>query len=320
MKRNYASLIFGLLLILAGGFAFAVQNGYLENLAAQTWALIFGGVSLAFFAAYFLSGIRAWGWLFPACIFGGVSATIYLAEAGFQSAAIGAPILASVGIPFVVAFALDTRKNWWALIPAFTMGALTVFMFFVDRMAGEWAVALLFSGFSIPFVIAFLADRKRWWALIVAFVFVVIGAIPALANNLPGQYIGAFINIVIGLPFLAAYFFSRRAWWGIIPGGVLVSIGVMIALTGMMSLTIDTGTLAVSVMFLGWAGTFALVWRRRELHPAAWAKYPTLVLAGLAVIMFLVSLGFTTYWSLLLIAGGIFLMYLSLRPKTTTVK
>jgi hypothetical protein len=320
MKRNYTSAIFGLLLILAGGFALAVQNGYLENLHAGTWALIFGGASLFFFAAYFVNGIRAWGWLFPACIFGALAVTVYLADAGFQSAAIGSPILAGVGIPFLAAFLLDIRKNWWALIPTFIMGSLAVFMLYVDRLPGEWSAAFLLIGFGIPFLVAFLADRKRWWGLIVSFVFCVTGLIPLLANSLQGQYMGAYVNVVIGIPFLAAYLLSRKAWWAIIPGGIMVSIGVMIALTSLTISKIDTGASAVSVMFLGWAGTFALVWLRRNLHPADWAKYPAAVMAVLAVIMFLVGLGFTAYWSLSLIAAGILLIFLSIRPKAAAIK
>ncbi len=315
MRPKLPTILSGLVLILVGGFALAAQLGYFENQTPQFWMATFAGVAVLFLVAYILSGIRAWGWLFPTLICGAVALTIFLSEAGLRSSIIGMPILLSIGLPFLVPFALDTHKNWWALIPAWVMAMLSLTVALADQVKGEWVAAILMFGFALPFFVVFLVNRSRWWALIPGFVFSVVAVTPLIAMNLKGEYVGGLFNIFIGLPFLVVYFASRKTWWAIIPAGVMISIGLMVILIGLLGANETTGSFSVGAMFLGWAATFGLVWLRRDLHPTDWAKYPAVVCVVLAVAMALGAAQSNLIWPVLLIAGGLLLLYFGFRRK-----
>ena len=320
MKSKLSAILPGLFLILAGAIALWAQLGHFYNGAPQFWIAVFAGFGVLFLAAYLLSGIRAWGWLFPTLICGAVALTIYISEAGVTSSIVGMPILVAIGLPFLVPLILDVHKNWWALIPAWIMAVLAGVVAMADIVQGEWIAALVMLGFAIPFLIVFLVDRSRWWALIPAFVFAMIAAIPPLSMSLKGEYMGGLINIFIGLPFLVAYIVSRKAWWAVIPAGVMFSIGLMIILIGIFGSTASIGSIGVGVMFLGYAATFGLLWLRRDLHPADWAKYPAVAMVVLAIFMFFSAASLNYAWPIILIAGGLLLLYFGFRHKSTDIK
>ncbi len=320
MKFKLSTILPGLFLILAGVIAFWAQLGHFYNGSPQFWMAVFAGFGLLFLAAYLLSGMRAWGWLFPTLISGALALTIYLSEAGVTSSIIGAPILIAVGLPFIVPLILDVRKNWWALIPMWVMAILTGVVVAADRVQGEWLATIVMLGFAIPFLFVFLTNRQRWWALIPAFVFTVIAFVPIMAMTLKGEYVGGLFTVFIGLPFLVAYFASRKAWWAIIPAGVMISIGLMVILIGILGATESIGSMAVDLMFIGWAVTFGLVWLRRDLHPADWAKYPAVALICMAVFMFFSAASLNYAWPIILIIGGLLLLYFGFRRKPTDAK
>jgi hypothetical protein len=320
MKSKLSTILPGMFLILAGVLAFFVQWNRFDNHNPQLWIAIFAGFGLLFLVAYLASGVRAWGWLFPTLICGAVALTIYLGEIGVRSSIVGTPILIAVGLPFLVPLILDVRKNWWALIPAWIMVVLAGVVAVADTVQGEWVAALIMFGFAIPFLIVFLTDRSRWWALVPAFVFSVIAVTPLMAISLKGEYVGGLFNVFIGLPFLVAYFASRKAWWTIIPAGVMISIGLMVILIGILGANDKNGSIGVGMMFIGWALTFGLVWLRRELHPADWAKYPVIVLVILSVVMFFGAANIQYVWPVLLIVGGLLLLYFGFRRKSTNIK
>jgi predicted Na+-dependent transporter len=141
-----------------------------------------------------------------------------------------------------------------------------------------------------------------------------------MAMSLKGEYVGGLFNVFIGLPFLVAYLASRKAWWAIIPAGVMLSIGLMIILIGILGANDRNGSIGVGVMFLGYAVTFGLLWLRRDLHPADWAKYPAVVMVILAVFMFFSAASINYAWPIILIAGGLLLLYFGFRRKSTDIK
>ena len=320
MKSKLSAILPGLFLILAGAIALWAQLGHFYNGAPQFWIAVFAGFGVLFLVAFLFSGVRAWGWLFPTLICGAVALTIFLGEAGVRSSIVGTPILVAVGLPFLVPLVLDIHKNWWALIPAWIIAVLAGVVALADIAQGEWIAALVMLGLAIPFLIVFLTDRSRWWALIPGFVFAVIAFVPLMAMSLKGEYVGGLFNVFIGLPFLVAYLASRKAWWAIIPAGVMLSIGLMIILIGILGANDRNGSIGVGVMFLGYAVTFGLLWLRRDLHPADWAKYPAVVMVILAVFMFFSAASINYAWPIILIAGGLLLLYFGFRRKSTDIK
>jgi hypothetical protein len=72
------------------------------------WIVTFAALSALFFFAYFVNGVRAWTWLFPACIFTALSETAFVI--GFDmindlwALVFG---LVSLVIPFLVGYFID---------------------------------------------------------------------------------------------------------------------------------------------------------------------------------------------------------------------
>lgn len=284
MKNNWISLVWGILLILGGGLFLAQNLGYAEEFSNQVWMMIFAGVSVLFFATYFLLGVQHWGYLFPACIFGGTAITMALGEAGVSSSAVGAPVIIGVGLPFLVAFGLDMRKNWWALIPAFIFGMITMLLFIADIASGEAIGTAVLYSFALPFLVAYLTNtRERKWALIPAYVFAVVGTLPMINTQVSGEIIGAFVMFAIGLPFLIVFLWNRKNTWGLIVAFILATVGMLPLLT-----TLDTKgeTIGAFVMFalaLPFWVTFLLSSRNW------WAVIPAGIMTSVGVTVFLIG-------------------------------
>ena len=316
MKAKYGNLFWGLILILAGGLFLAQNMGYLEGLAPLVWAGIFAAASLLFLIGYLINGLQNWGWLFPTTITAGVALTIYLAEYTNSDAVVGAPVLIGVGLPFAVAFLLDPRRRWWAMIPAWIMIVLTLILFFVDRASGEWIGALVLFSIALPFLAVYLVDRTRRWALIPAFVLTAVGIIPILVTQVSGETIGAYVTLMIALPFFVVYFWSPKNWWALVPAGVMGTIAISLLVFQREPGDVANPQWMAGFMFLGWALTFGALWLRRKDQATAWAGYPALGLALASALAFIVGDNFELYWPIIIIAVGITVLFGSLRNRS----
>jgi hypothetical protein len=317
MKTNRVNYIWGLALI-AAGVVFLAQNlGYLSNFTPIVWAIFFTGLSLVFLVSYFTSGLRAWPWLFPAMTTGGIAVTIGLDAAGVQGSLVGAPVLGFLVVPFLAAYAVNTKQNWWALIPAWVLGVLTLVIIISDRVPGEFIGSFFLFAIGLPFLVVFLTNRKEnWWALIPGGIMLVLSAIPLLTlGNIPQDLMGAVIMFLFALPFLVVYLWTRANWWALIPCGVFLSIGVMVLLVraGFQN---NPGVIT-GVLFLGLAVTFFALWLQRGVTPTDWAKYP----AGILLILGAITAGLgmnalQIVWPIAIIALGSVLLYAALRRRS----
>ncbi len=316
MKVYRMGLFWGLLLIGAGVIALGQQLGYIQQFTdPQFWIWVFAIISLASVVEYAMSGWKHWGWLFPAGVFGGVALVLTLAINDVNSAAVASPIFFGLLIPFAAAYLTDRRRNWWALIPGGIMLFLGLTMLMIDNVGGEWVGAMILLMCAFAFLIVYLTDQTRTWALLVAYIIGVLSMGPMLAaSNNMGAYFGAVVMFAIALPFFIVYFRSPEGnWWAIIPAGVLSVIGVVVllAIAGLIT-NATRGGVVNAFLMAGIAATFSVLWLR---HHKDWAQIVTIVLAILAVASVFFFGYYEIFWPAAFICGGIYLLYLALRPK-----
>ncbi len=316
MKVNRTGLFWGILLIGAGGIALGQQLGYIQKITdPQFWIWVFAIISIASVVEYALSSWKQWGWLFPAGVFGGVALMITLGVSGVKSAAVASPLFFGLLIPFAAAYLTDRARNWWALIPGGIMLFFALMMLMIDNVGGEWVGAMVLLMIGLAFLIVYLTNRIRTWALLVAYIFAVlsIGPMMTAAGDVAG-YFGAVVMFGIALPFFFVYFRSPdNNWWAIIPAGVLSVIGVVaaLAITGLIT-DATSGGLVNAFLMAGIAATFSVLWLR---HHKDWARIVTIVLSILAVASAFFFAYYELFWPVAFIGGGIYLLYLALRPK-----
>ena len=221
MKRNTDNLFWGIVLILAAAAFLAQDLGYIDfnALSSNTWTWVFAGISVLFFLSYLFSGLKKWGYLFPACILASLSIIITLADKGIADAFLGSLIFIAIAIPFLVAFLTNIRSNWWALIPAFGTLVLAAIVYFADTAAGEWIGALFMYGVGVPFLLVYLFNRERRWALIPGFILVGIGTIALV--SVMSSWVNIIVTLVLAVIFFYVYFTRKESWWALIPAGLL---------------------------------------------------------------------------------------------------
>jgi hypothetical protein len=319
MKKSTDNLFWGILLIVAAFAVLAQQQGYVDfnTLLPSTWSWIFAVGGLLFLVRYLVSGLKDWGWLFPACILGALAIIISLANVGAAEPFLGSILFIAIAIPFLVVFLLHIRSNWWALIPAFSCLVMAAIISFAEKVPGEWIGALVMYSVGLPFLLVYLVKRTRRWALIPAFATIAIGTLTLL--SMTNEWVGVFVTLAISIPFFYVYVTQPGAWWAFIPAGMLASISVEALLTLPFLGSFANTSLPSGIMFLGWAGTFYFLWRQRDKYPTSWAQIPAMVFAIVAIVMLVLGAMSEIGMIVLLFVGGILLIYFGLRPRKTAV-
>ncbi len=281
MKGKTSSIFWGVIFILAGGALLADRLGWIDFslFSTNTWVYIFGASCLAFLLAYFLSGVRNWGWLFPALISAAIGLTIWMSDRHVEGSVMGVPVLAAVAIPFYVGFAFN-RKDWGLLIPAWVLTVLALVTWTADLVAGTLIGAIVLYGIAAVFLAVYLMDRARWWALIPTWVLFILGSITLLADHVDGNLIGALFMYGVALPFLVVYLTDRTRRWALIPAAATAVVGTIPLLASVFSGDI----MGAAVMLLFSAPFFYVFFRYKEHW---WALIPAGVFASIAVVVIL---------------------------------
>lgn len=155
-------------------------------------------------------------------------------------------------------------------------------------------------------------DRERRETLQVAAMLIVIGA---------ALLLGQILNVGwLILPVLAVIFYGSgllmRSSGLLIPGGILggIALGILVANPGAETASDSSGGLFLVAFAVGWASiTVLTALFTDETH--WWALVPGAVLAfiGVAVLLGGTALDLValagTYWPVLLIAGGLYMLY-----------
>ena len=278
MKRT-ASLFWGIALILLSAALLADRLGYIDftKISDNAWVFIFGGAAILFLLSYFLNGVKQWGWLFPALIGAALSLTIWLTTHNIEGAFLGAPILASIALPFFVGFVVN-RRNWGLLIPAWVLTVLTAITLLADRVDGTLIGALFLFSAALPFLIVFLIDRTRRWALIPAWALFILGLVTLLADHVSGNLVGALFMYSVALPFLIIYLRDRTRRWALIPAAVIALVGTFPLLT----MLIGGDLMGAAVMFLFAVPFFFVYFRWKE---GWWALIPAGIFASIGLVV-----------------------------------
>ena len=316
MNVNKSGLFWGLLLIIGGGVALAQQFGYMDQLPESVWMWVFALISLVGLISYLTSGLKEWGWLVPAGVFGGLAVTVALATNHVNNAAVGSPLFFGLLLPFAVAYLTDRTRNWWALIPGGVMLFLAMTTLLVDNVGGEWIGSLFLFLIGLSFLVVYLNNRTRTWALLVAYIMGVLSIAPAMSSGGgdTAAYFGSVFLLAIALPFFVVYFRSNENWWAIIPAGVMTTLSIIagLAIAGLIR-NENQGGYANALLMGGLAVTFSVVWLR---HAKEWAKVVTLVLAALAVASIFFASYAEIFWPVAIILAGGYLLFTAMRPKT----
>jgi len=165
--------------------------------------------------------------------------------------------------------------------------------------------AIIFAVIGVVFLYALANDRRNWWAAIPGLTLVGLGALMGLAMipGMPGSIPAAIFMGSIAASFWVVYALNRTFWWAIIPAGTLTSIALLIVLP-------DSGSLGVSVLFLGMAATFGVL-ALIEINGQhmSWPWIPAICLAVLGGIFGIFSSGVSAFvWAILIILAGLFLI------------
>lgn len=208
-KRSSGTWVWGLVLIVLGAFFLIAQfvPGFGSLLGGLIWAAAMVGIGAAFLGVYVSDRTRWWA-LIPAYVFAAIGGIIALATISFPGDGIAAFVLMAIALPFFYVYLRD-RRQWWALIPAYVMTAITVLILLPFRMMpGEWVAAYVNFAVAAPFLYVYLRNRKHWWALIPAGITGAVGVAFLVAGT---AYLIPALMIVAGIYLLVRYLGVRRS-------------------------------------------------------------------------------------------------------------
>lgn len=158
----------------------------------------------------------------------------------------------AAGAIFTFVFLTD-RKNWWAVIPGFTLlgiGALILLGWALPATGGRWGGSLFLGALGASFWVIYANRREQWWPIIPGGVLLTLALVAALddAVGVVGFDTGSVFFLGLAGTFFLVYLLSQpsKMTWALYPAGVLAVMGVVIAFAS-SSLARFLGPLALLV-------------------------------------------------------------------------
>ena len=181
-----------------------------------------------------------WGILL---VFGGLlflvqSLGFFSGAMGFIWNSLGTAAFAIGGFSFLAVFLNDSKANWWAAIPGFTLLGLlltSVASYFGPFMA-DLSGGFFLASIGLGFLAVFLTNRELWWAVIPFGTMTTIGVV-AVLDELASRWewanfdSGGIFFIGLGLTFLLVALLpsgGQTTRWAFIPATVMLVMGVLI--------------------------------------------------------------------------------------------
>ncbi len=160
-------------------------------------------------------------------------------------------LFAAGAIVFLYVF-LHDRKNWWALIPGFTLLGLAALIASSDlfpRFSGQFGGTIFLGSIALAFILIFVNRRDFWWAIIPGGVLTTLAVMTAIPDK-NGFFTGGLFFLGIGATFalLGVLPVGKKEKWPWIPAAICIVLGTLIL--------IGSGQLVNSVFGWIWAGAF----------------------------------------------------------------
>ncbi len=143
--------------------------------------------------------------------------------------------LAAGGI-FTFVF-LNDRKNWWAVIPGFTLlgiGALILLNWALPISGGRWGGGLFLGALAAAFWVIYANRRDQWWPIVPGGVLLTLALVTVLDEGVGvGFDTGSIFMLGLGATFLVLYLLPAgggKQAWAVYPAVILIAIGVIVAI------------------------------------------------------------------------------------------
>ena len=195
----------GILLVLVGALLLAQTIGVpprTSDIALGVLLALTGGALL--FAAMGGHQHRWWAAIAGASLVGlGALAILDVLLPGALQAWSGTVVLGTVGVAFLVGYAISPAR-WWAIIPGGALVTLAVVNGLTPFVPHDLQGAEFLMGMALTFAAVAMAPPAtgdRRWAWIVAAVFAFLG-LAALASSSAGRFIWPALIIAVGVALL----------------------------------------------------------------------------------------------------------------------
>jgi len=211
MKRFDMRILWGGLLIAAGGLFLLQEFGLIPDAWGVIWGLAFGIAGCVFLYAFF-SDRTQWWTLIPGFSLLSLAAIILVEDFFPGIDWVGAIFLGGIGLSFWVIYFLN-REHWWAVIPGGVLVTLALVAGIDPFVDGDFSGGIFMLGLGATFALVGVLPTHQGrmkWAFIPAIILGIIGFF-LLSPFMPLlEYIWPVALILLGLFFVFRNFSPKN--------------------------------------------------------------------------------------------------------------
>jgi hypothetical protein len=176
MKRFDLRILWGGLLICAGGLFLLQELNLIPNAWDIVWGVLFGVAGCMFLFAFFTNRTQWWP-LIPGLGLISLGLLIVLDEFLPGADWLGAIFLGGIGLSFWLIYAIN-RENWWAVIPGGVLLTLAIVAGVDPFVEGDTGGGIFMLGLGLTFGLLGLlptSQGRMKWPFIPAVVLLIFG-------------------------------------------------------------------------------------------------------------------------------------------------
>lgn len=227
-------------IFISGGLTVSAVLNITEVDGLWIGALFMAFISAPFWIIFLLNRKENWWALIPGWVTAVIS-LIVLASESWPGETIGALVMWSISLPFIIVF-LRNRSYWWALIPGFIMAGMGLVVLLSTEDLGVIMGTFVMLVIALPFFGIFFFTKGQWWAIIPAGILTTLGLIiPFAANIEDNTFGGRLVAFVLFMGFSVPFawlWLQRRLYptaWAKYPAvGFIAAAFVNLALGGLL--------------------------------------------------------------------------------------